>query len=311
MKNKVFSSTTKALYLWAIFTFLFYLPLQQAKAQKQQPSSFKVEVTGKGKPMILIPGLTCSGEVWNETVARYKNDYQCHVLTLAGFAGQPAVQADKFLETVRNELAVYIRQQKLNKPLVIGHSLGGFLGLWLGAKEPDLVGGLVIIDSAPFLPALINPAITAEGAKAMAETMINNMRGQTKEQLQQTQPQMLRSMITDDANIAKAAEWGYTSDGNTVAKAIYELYTTDLRNDLASIKAPTLVMAAWIAYKPYGTTHESTKLNFQNQYRLLPNYELVVNDKAKHFIMWDDPEGFYAAMDNFISKTGDKPSSRN
>lgn len=301
MKNNVYYPKATTLSMWVMLAIMFCLPLQQVTAQKQ-PASFKVEVTGKGQPMILIPGLTCSGEVWNETVARYKKDYQCHVLTLAGFAGQPAIQSDKFLETVRNELAAYIRQQKLKKPIVVGHSLGGFVGMWLSAREPDLVGRLVIVDSAPFMPALINPAITVEGGKAMAESMIKNMQSQTKEQANQTQLQVLRSMISDEANIAKAAEWGTASDGNTASKAMLELYTTDIRTELATIKAPTLVMAAWIAYKPYGTTHESTKTNFHNQYKQLADYQLVVNDKAKHFIMWDDPEGFYTAMDKFLAK---------
>ena len=47
----------------------------------------RVEVTGKGKPMVLIPGLTCGGDVWNDAVAHYSRSYQCHVVTLGGFAG--------------------------------------------------------------------------------------------------------------------------------------------------------------------------------------------------------------------------------
>jgi hypothetical protein len=40
---------------------------------------FTTEVIGKGKPMILIHGLYCNGEVWKETVDRYKDKYECHV----------------------------------------------------------------------------------------------------------------------------------------------------------------------------------------------------------------------------------------
>src|SRR5579872_5414121 len=48
---------------------------------------FTVQVTGEGKPMILIPGLASSAAVWDSTVAHYAAHYQCHVLNLAGFAG--------------------------------------------------------------------------------------------------------------------------------------------------------------------------------------------------------------------------------
>ncbi|MBC7510822.1 MAG: hypothetical protein H7320_19065 [Ferruginibacter sp.] len=54
------------------------------KTSAQQQKVFSVTVTGKGQPVILIPGFSCSGDVWKETVNHLKNKYQCHVLTLAG-----------------------------------------------------------------------------------------------------------------------------------------------------------------------------------------------------------------------------------
>src|SRR5580704_4477500 len=108
--------------------------------------SFHVDVTGHGQPMILIPGFASSGKTWDSTVAHYKDHYECHVLTLAGFAGEPRIEAP-FLETVRKDLAAYIRANKMNKPVIVGHSLGGFLALWLAEQEPNLVGPLVIVDS--------------------------------------------------------------------------------------------------------------------------------------------------------------------
>lgn len=57
-----------------ITLLLISLVIIQANAQI---NAFKVEVSGKGKPIILIPGYSCSGEVWNETVAHLKNKYEC------------------------------------------------------------------------------------------------------------------------------------------------------------------------------------------------------------------------------------------
>lgn len=46
--------------------------------------TFTVRVVGKGRPMLLIPGLTCPGAVWDERVAHYQKQYQCHVISPAG-----------------------------------------------------------------------------------------------------------------------------------------------------------------------------------------------------------------------------------
>lgn len=146
MKKRISNLTASTLSrASALLVMLLCLSVLRSHGQSN-PTSFKIAIKGEGQPIILIPGLSCSGEVWHETVERYKKDYKCHVLTLAGFAGQPPIQSEKFLETVCDELASYIRQQKLNKPIVVGHSLGGFVGMWLGAKEPDLVGALVIVE---------------------------------------------------------------------------------------------------------------------------------------------------------------------
>ena len=96
------------------------LALQGAEAGAK-PRSFAVEVTGAGQPVILIPGMASSGTVWDGTVAHLKDHYQCHVLTLAGFAGQPRIEAP-FLETVRNDLAAYIRANKLDQPVIVGRA---------------------------------------------------------------------------------------------------------------------------------------------------------------------------------------------
>lgn len=46
------------------------------KTSAQQQKVFSVTVTGKGQPVILIPGFSYSGDVWKETVNHLKNKYQ-------------------------------------------------------------------------------------------------------------------------------------------------------------------------------------------------------------------------------------------
>ncbi len=129
------------------------------------PRSFTVKVSGHGAPMILIPGLACSGAVWDDFVRHYADRYEMHVLTLAGFGGAPAVP-EATLAMVRDELARYIQSAGMKKPIIVGHSLGGALAFALAERAPESVGAVVAVDGVPFLPALLNPAATAEGMAA-------------------------------------------------------------------------------------------------------------------------------------------------
>jgi len=264
--------------------------------------SFAVQVVGKGRPMLLIPGLTCPGTVWNETVAKYQKQYQCHIISLAGFGGQPPEQpvSHQFLQDVRDQLLAYIHTQKLTKPIIVGHSLGGFLALWMSTTEPAIVGPLVIVDSLPFLSAVQNPNMTVEQAKPIAASMRQQVSQGT--QTIAMARQMSAGLMTDTARISQATRWSVASDPVTVGQAMYDMYTTDLRQEVARIQQPVLVLGAWAAYKQYGSTKESTRAIFEQQYAKLPQHHIEMSEAGKHFLMWDDPQWFFAQTEAFLKQ---------
>ena len=142
--------------------------------------------------------------------------------------------------------------------------------------------------------------------QSQAEMMRKGMLAQTPEQRQQMQVALFQTMITDPAKVALAAKWGAASDPNTIAQAMYEMLTTDLRPDLAHIKAPTLVIGTWIGLRQYAT-RERIEKNFHDQYAGLSGYKFVMSEKAKHFVMLDDPEFLFKELDSFL-KTHNKKS---
>jgi len=266
-----------------------------------QHPTFTVRVVGKGRPMLLIPGLTCPGAVWDEAVAHYQQRYQCHIVSLAGFGGSvPVAVADPLLPAVRDQLLAYINTQKLSRPVVVGHSLGGFLALALGVAQPGAVGPLVIVDSLPFVGAIQNPAATVETVKPQATAMRDGMRKGAMPAA--ARRQMAAGLVTDTARITQVARWSAASDPATTAQAMYDLFTTDLRADLGRIQQPVLVLGAWAAYKQYGSTKESTRAIFVQQYAKLPQARIEMSEAGRHFLMYDDTAWFLAQTDAFLKQ---------
>lgn len=262
-------------------------------------TSFEAKVTGAGNPIIFIPGLACNGSVWNDAVARYSDSNECHVLSIAGFAGTPAAkESDVFLKTVETDLAAYISEHALQNPTVVGHSLGGFIALQLATNHPELNPSLLIVDSLTFLPAAMNPQATVESSKVTAEAQREMMSQgvQSNDQLRM----MFQMLATSPDNIERIVAMSLKSDASAVAQAMYELNTTDIRNSVSTIKAPTTILGAWYGYAQFGSTQESTAAIFHSQYANLPNYRLVMSERGKHFIMWDDPEIFYQELDQIL-----------
>ena len=274
---------------------------QQHTDRSESQGPYAVQVGGHGPPMILIPGLASSGDVWDDTVARYKDRYQCHAFTLAGFAGQPPIDG-LYLPTMRDALIDYIEQHNLEQPILVGHSLGGFLALSIAAIRPELVGPLVIVDGVPFLPAIwMGGDVTTDSVASMAETTKAHYMSQTQEQYEASvrSGRTLKTMISNQDDIDRAIEWSLASDKDTIGQVMYELFSTDLRNELKTIRSPTLVMATWVAYKDY-TTRSLAASRYRRQYMGIEGAQVVMFDEARHFIMWDAPDEFFKVFDEFL-----------
>lgn len=250
-----------------------------------QPTAFGVEVAGRGRPVILIPGLGCPGSMWKDTVAHLGAGVQSHVLTLSGFAGRRPLPADKpLLATARAELAAYIRDRRLDHPVVIGHSLGGFLAYWLAATEPELVGPTVAVDAFPAMGAM--PA-----GDAGAADMRDRWKQMSAEDFAASLRQFFGTMARDRAKLEPLLAEIVRSDPRTVADAFYELFAVDIRPELRKITAPLLAIVA-----------DSPNQRFiAEQLGDVPHHEITAIPHTRHLVMVDDPAGFHRVLDGFLA----------
>jgi pimeloyl-ACP methyl ester carboxylesterase len=250
--------------------------------------------------MILIPGLSSSGETWTATVEHLRDRYTCHVLTLAGFAGVPPIPPP-MLPTVKAALVRYIDEHKLDHPVIVGHSLGGVLALDLAADRPDLVGPLVIVDSVPFSGIMMG-ATTVEQVRPIADQIRAQMSGQTQAQYQATVRSGVytKSMVTSPTDHERVVGWSAASDHATVADAFASLLVLDLRPRLARITSPTLVIGEWIGLRDRGVDRAAAVQTFHDQYAGLARMHFAMTDTARHFIMFDDLPWFVAQLDGFL-----------
>jgi len=276
-------------------------------ANKSQADSFEgldVKVESKGAAVVFIPGLNSAANVFNETCAAIKKNHQCHLIQLPGFAGQApiALQDKDFLVTMRDKIENYLKAKKLKQVTLVGHSLGGTLSLMIGQHAPELVTKIIIIDALPFYSAIQNPSATAELMKPQAEQMRAAMMNQSTEDYLKYGAQNLTGMSNNPAHAPLLVEWLKTSDRATTSAAMYSMMITDLRKPIASIKAPTLVLGAWAAYKNYGATQESTKAIFSAQYAELKQVDIRMSETGYHFLMWDDAEWINKQINDFLAK---------
>ena len=273
-----------------------------AQAATETFQGMTVEVVGTGRPVLMIPGLNSGAETWRETCAALQDaKIQCHLVNLPGFAGVPAVAADPFLPDMRDRLLAYARARQLDRPAVVGHSLGGVLALQMAIAAPEAVGPMVIVDSLPFFAAVMNPAATPATARPMAEGMRQQMRASDEATYLQGLDANLGGMTQSADRLELLKRWGRASDRGTTSQAMFDMMQFDLRDDLARVRAPTLVLGAWAAYAPLGSTKESTRNIFATQYAKLEGVRIEMSEGGYHFLMWDDPTWLQSHLRTFLA----------
>ena len=245
------------------------------------PRAFSVEIHGRGRPVILIPGLGCPGSMWRGTIA-HMHGYQTHALTLAGFAGQPRIDAP-LIKTTVDELARYIRAHHLGHPVIIGHSLGGFVALSLAARHPELVGPVVVADAG---------AAGGTVDEDTARTARSYWRDASDAQFTRRIKEMFGQMSAHPERLAPLLGEIARSDRRAIGDAVYELSITTVGDDLARIRVPVLIVLA----------DSPLQGEFRRQASAIREHRVVVLRGTRHFVMLDEPEGFFAAVDDFLEE---------
>jgi len=283
--------------------FLFLLAFANVLGQEAKKTfAFEVSVHGKGDTMFLIPGLSCAGNVWNETVEKYQDTYQIHVITLAGFGGVKPIASDTILQEVKSELITYIKEHKTKNSILIGHSIGGFTSLLIGIDEQNLVSKIIIVDSLPFLAGAYNPTVTEEVVKSSYGTLKEMYMSMDSIALRNTLKQSLSGMMRNKEKLDFVLNEAAKSDRRTLGYTMFEMMSTDIRESIQNIKTPTLIFTNWnepIPQFPNFTRTEKMKM-YQQQYEKCTSCTLKIIDKAEHFIMLDNPTEFYKEVSNFI-----------
>lgn len=262
---------------------------------------FTVEVRGKGPDVILIPGLASSRDVWSGVAGDLARTRRVHLVQIAGFAGLPAGPNAEgpMLDPIVEALHDYIVREKLSAPAVVGHSLGGLLGLNLAQDHPGDVGRLLVVDAVPFLSAMNNPTVTVETAGPRAAEMRDRVLGLSDADFATMQKNTAVYMTKAADWQPKVAAWSLASDRKVMAKAMYEDLLDDARVGLPKIKAPVTVLYAWDATMPVKV--EIIDAVYASSYQGLAGVRLIRVDGAYHFLMLDQPERFAAELNTFLN----------
>lgn len=289
-----------------LISLLFLAACATAPAPEPASAGFQsdrisVVTRGAGPDVILIPGMTSHRDVWAPTADALDDTHRVHLVQVNGFAGFPAAgnAEGPVSAPVAEEIARYIAENDLERPAVIGHSMGGTIGMMLAARHPDSVGRLMVVDMFPFMGQMFGGAeATPESVAPIADQIRSEMLAAPPGTTGPMLEQMVANMTNTESARPALLQHARDSDRAVVANSFHELIITDMRPELANIAAPVTVLYVVPPNAPIA--REQYVGYMEASYASLPNKRLVLIEDSYHFIMIDAFDRFMQEVTAFL-----------
>ncbi|MGB7158232.1 MAG: alpha/beta hydrolase [Tepidisphaeraceae bacterium] len=303
-------SLRTVLMVFAITVMVAASPATQPFSSPPKPvESFdagmlRVDKFGSGKQvLVLIPGLGSGSWVWYDTITRLSPTSTIYVLTLPGFDGRAATEEKPLFTAFARDFWAMLETRKIDKPLVIGHSLGGALAIALAQEHPQRLAGIVAADGLPVFPTLTKA--TPAQREAMARQMATVFASMSKDASFTARKGYMSTVGTNKPELVElVAKLQARSDPKAMAAWMQELLMRDLRPDLGKITIPFVEIMPHDpadAKQPMGQTQEQMLALYQSLVAGAPKAKVIVVAPSRHFVMLDQPEPFHQAIADMLS----------
>jgi len=105
------------------------------------------EIHGEGRPLVLLHGGLGSGGMFAPALPLYAANHQVITVDLQGHGRTADIDRPLDVQLIADDIAALIRQLGLEKPDVMGYSLGGGVALFTASKYPELVRRVVVVSA--------------------------------------------------------------------------------------------------------------------------------------------------------------------
>lgn len=251
---------------------------------------FYRELGEKGnRPLIILHGLFGQCDNWMTLAKQLSDKFHIFLVDQRNHGQSP--QSDEFsYQILADDLKGFIEQHEIEKPIVLGHSMGGKTVMQFAANYPSMLNRMIVVDISPrFYP--IHHQVILEGLNALPITTLKS-RGEADKLLGEYIPNFgERSFLLK--NIYRKKEGGFawrinlpvlTAKIEEVGKALECTHT---------IEVPTLFIGG--ANSNYIQESDVEEINLK-----FASANIVMIEGAGHWVHAEKPVELLSAINNFL-----------
>ncbi|RWR20435.1 alpha/beta hydrolase [Sinirhodobacter populi] len=242
-----------------------------------------IRYPGQGPELLLIPGITSPAITWGFVGERLAEGFDVHILDVRGRGLSEAGDLDYTLDAMADD--VIALAERMNRPVVLGHSMGARTAIRAARKTPEPISGLILVD-----PPMSGPGRRSYPANWpwYGDSIRVAQKGCGVEEMRRFCP------TWTEEQVALRAEWLHTCQWGAIRIAFDGFATDDIHADMPQIRLPARLVIAGGATVVLPEDADEMK-------SLMPQLEIRKVEGAGHMIPWDDLEGFLAAVLDFTA----------
>lgn len=242
------------------------------------------EVSGcsQGQPLVLMHGWGCDHSTVR-MIARIaaEEGFRVWNIDFPGFGESPEPPEVWGVEAYSDAIAELMKREGISDPVLVGHSFGGRVGIFLSSRPEIKVAKLVLVDSAGIKPRRGLKYRWRVGSFKAQKALLRMVLGER------------RAKRYIDRMRAKRGSADYAAASDKMRMVMSRVVNEDLTSRLPAIKAPTLLI--------WGANDTATPVaDAKLMEREIPDAGLVVFDDAGHFSFLDQPGRFSAVFRSFL-----------
>jgi pimeloyl-ACP methyl ester carboxylesterase len=259
---------------------------------------------GQGEPpIVFVHGLSGSWTNWLEQLPAFADTHRVLAMDLPGFGHSPMPREQISIAGYARTLDGLLAARGIDAAVVVGNSMGGFIGCELAIAYPQRVERLALVSAAGLstynepaatraLPALRRTQRVLAGttawlaAKSDAVTSRPRLRKEVL-RLVAAHPERLPAALAAE-QLRGAGKAGFLD-------ALGAVLTYDVRARLPEIACPTLIM--------WGDRDRLISVRDASAFEeLIPNARKVIFEDTGHVAMLERPTQFNALVSEFIAE---------
>jgi pimeloyl-ACP methyl ester carboxylesterase len=229
------------------------MPARRLEVQLASGETIAVQVAGAGRPVLMVHGLGGSLHDWDDAVEGLAHRHAIHRFDLLGHGERAGTERNPSLQEMAHDVAQVIDSLALERPLLVGHSMGALVVMrYLQDHGEARIAGVCLIDQSPRITTdehwklgLFGSLTRAQVQHTLARLRDDFAETVATEILTRLLPQ--KQAAAPDALAGRLVRWMLVkmargSGADRVLSMIESLAEADFREVIARLSVPTMVV---------------------------------------------------------------------